>query len=210
MRPVICLITDGRLRTGQPAAPLVARVETAARAGVHLVQIREHALDDRALLDVVRQCLDAARGTPTRVIVNDRLDVALIAGAHGVHLKSESFPAHRARAIVPGGFLLGRSVHSPDDAAVAAESCDYLLFGTVFESLSKPGRMPAGCAALEAAVRATAVPVLAVGGITPDNAGDVARTGAAGVAAIGLFTGADMPSAIARVARAFDLPIPGS
>ena len=210
MRPVVCMITDGSLRTGAPAAVLPARVGAAAGAGVHVVQIRERALDDRTLLQVVRQCVTAVRGTRTRVIVNDRVDIALAAGAHGVHLTGDSFPAQRIRAIAPAGFLVGRSIHSPGEAMAAGRSADYLLFGTVFESRSKPGRTPAGCAALGAAVRATPVPILAVGGVTEHTAADVARTGAAGIAAIGLFTSADMPAGVARVVGAFDLPNTGS
>ncbi len=93
MRPVICMITDGSLGTGGSADVLLARVTVAVRAGVHLIQVREHTTDDRSLLHIVRQCLDVVRGTRTRVIVNDRLDVALASGAHGVHLKGRSVSA---------------------------------------------------------------------------------------------------------------------
>ena len=210
MRPVVCMITDGGLRPGKPVDVLLARIGAAAGSGVHMVQIRERALDDRTLLQVVRQCVKAARGTRTRVIVNDRVDVALAEGAHGVHLTSDSFPAQRVRMIAPSGFLVGRSIHRPDDAAAAGRSADYLIFGTVFETPSKPGRTPAGCAALAAAVRATPVPILAVGGVTEHTAADVARSGAAGVAAIGLFTSGEMPAVVARVVAAFDLPMTGS
>ena len=212
MRPVICMITDGSLGMGQSVEMLLARVTVAATAGVHLIQVREHALDDRTLLHVVQQCLDVVRGTRARVIVNDRLDVALASSAHGVHLKSGSVPPKRARTITPAGFLIGQSVHSAAEAAAAGQSADYVIFGTVFESSSKPGRTPAGSAALGDAVRATAVPVLAVGGVTADNAADVARGGAAGVAAIGLFASdrAGTVSAVDRIIRAFDLPMTGS
>ena len=210
MRPVVCMITDGSLRIGEPVDLLLARIGAAAGCGVQMVQIRERALDDRTLLQVVRQCVKAVRGTRTRVIVNDRVDIALAEGAHGVHLTSDSCPAQRVRTISPSGFLVGRSIHRPDDATAAGRSADYLMFGTVFETPSKPGRTPAGCAALAAAVRATPVPILAVGGVTEHTAADVARAGAAGVAAIGLFTRAQMPAVVARVVGAFDLPRTGS
>lgn len=210
MRPVICMVTDGGLRIGDRADSLVARVAAAAQSGVHLIQIRERALDDRTLLDVVRRCLEAVRGTATRLIVNDRLDVALAAESHGVHLTRDSLPAARVRSITPRGFLIGRSIHHPDEAASAAASVDYLLFGTVFETASKPGRTPTGTAPLAAAVGATTVPVLAIGGVTEDNAARVAAAGAAGIAAIGLFATADMSLTVQRVVQAFDLPIPGS
>jgi thiamine-phosphate diphosphorylase len=208
MRPVICVITDGRLAPSGSQDALVERVSAAARAGVDLIQIRETATDDRALAAAVRHCVNAVRGTRARVVVNDRLDLAVACGAHGVHLKSESYPAARARAIAPAGFLIGRSVHSAGDAS-RADGADYLIFGAVFPTASKPGQTPAGLAALEETVRATPLPVLAVGGVTIVTAGPVARTGAAGVAAIGLFVGratAALPAVVRSLAQAFDAP----
>jgi thiamine-phosphate pyrophosphorylase len=203
----MCLITD-RHRAGGEAAQ-VARVAAAARAGVHLVQVRERDLDGGALLDFVRECLDAVHATRTRVLVNDRLDVALAAGAHGVHLRSDSLAAPRARAITPPGFLVGRSVHTREEAeAVAAGGgLDYLMFGTVFPTGSKSGRTAAGAQVLADVVRATTLPVLAVGGVTAETASEAGRAGAAGFAAIGMFTLADddgLKRAIASAAQAFD------
>src|SRR5688572_31706861 len=147
MRPVICMITDGRVTAARGRDALVERVAAAARAGVDLVQVREQEVDDRVLAAVVGDCVGALRGTRARVIVNDRLDVALAGGAHGVHLKSASYAAARVRAIAPAGFLIGRSVHSVDDAIRAGTAVDYLIFGTVFRTSSKPSQMPAGPAA---------------------------------------------------------------
>lgn len=202
MRPVICMITDGGLAAGQRGPGLVEVVRSAARAGVHLIQLRERTLDDRDLALMARACVDAVRGTRTRIVVNERLDVALASRAHGVHLRGDSFPAQRARAIAAPGFLIGRSVHSVEEAKRASEerAVDYLLFGTVFDSLSKPGREPAGVAMLADAARAAIVPLLAVGGITEDNAALVARAGADGVAAIGLFAGRP-PGSFAETVR---------
>ena len=187
MRPVICMITDGRLAVERSPDALVKRVAAAARAGVDLIQIREQQIDDRILAAAVSGCVSAVRGTRARVVVNDRLDVAVAGGAHGVHLKSDSCPAARVRAIAPAGFLVGRSVHGVEDAVRAGGAVDYLIFGTVFPTSSKPGWTPTGPAALEETVRATPIPVLAVGGITVESAGQIARTGAAGIAAISLF-----------------------
>jgi thiamine-phosphate pyrophosphorylase len=206
MRPVICMITDGRLTPSGRQAALVERVSAAARAGVDLIQIRETAIDDRVLAAAVSQCVTAVRGTRARVVVNDRLDLAVACGAHGVHLKSESYPAARARAIAPTGFLIGRSVHSAGDA-MRADGADYVIFGAVFPTASKPGQAPAGLEALEETVRTTPLPVLAVGGVTIETAGRVVRTGAAGVAAIGLFVDcatATLPSVLQSLTRAFD------
>ncbi len=212
MRPVICMITDGSLAGGRNADAWLARVAAAARAGAHLIQVRERQLDDRALSATVVRCVDAARGTRARVIVNDRLDIALACRAHGVHLRSDSLAAARAKAIVPPGFLIGRSVHQAADIGAWDASVDYVIFGTVFATSSKPGLAPAGAAALADAVRATSIPVLAVGGINADNAAEVARTGAAGIAAISLFANdvQNVTTAVTRVIQAFDLPRSGS
>lgn len=185
---------------------LVARVASAASGGVHLIQVRERDLDGGPLLRLVERCVAVTRGTRTRVLVNDRLDVALAAGAHGVHLRGDSMPASRVRAIAPDGFLIGRSVHDVAEAR-RAEALDYLLFGTIFETASKPGRQAAGTACLADVVAATSIPVLAVGGVTPERAAIVAGTGAAGVAAIGLFADGpidELPAVAERLARAFD------
>ena len=188
MTPVVALITDRRRDAGG-ADTLVERVRWAAAAGVHLVQVREHDLDGGPLTTLARRCVDAVRGSRARVLVNDRLDVALAAGAHGVHLRADSMPASRVRQLSPPGFLIGRSVHGREEAvaAAAAGGLDYLLFGTVFATPSKPGRPPAGPTALADVAAAVALPVLAVGGVSPDNVGEVAARGAAGFAAIGMF-----------------------
>jgi len=143
--------------------------------------------------------LAVTRGTPTKVVVNDRVDVALTCGADGVHLGGESIPAERARAMAPPGFLVGASVRTPAEAA-AARAADYLIAGTVFPTTSKPGMTRfLGLDGLAAVVKVTTVPVLAIGGIRVEQASDVAATGAGGVAAIGLFAEADRP--IKEVAR---------
>jgi thiamine-phosphate pyrophosphorylase len=192
--PVVCLITDRR-RGGGGADAIVERVAWAARSGVHLIQVRERDLEGGPLTQLVRRCVEAVRGTRTRVLVNDRVDVALAAGAHGVHLRADSMPAPRVRALCPPGFVVGRSVHARDEAvAVAAGGgLDYLLFGTVFATASKPGRIPAGLSALADVASAVPLPVLAVGGVTPDKVGEVVGAGAAGFAAIGMFAAAPRP-----------------
>jgi thiamine-phosphate pyrophosphorylase len=197
-------VTAGR-GAGQP---LFDTIREAARAGLTLVQVREPQLDDRALLRIVRDAMAAAAGTGARVVVNERTDVALAAGAAGVHLKAGAVPASRVRAMVPPGFLIGRSIHSVE-AARAAErdgGCDYLLFGTVFPSASKPpGHPAAGIAALERVCGAVRTPVVAIGGVTEAALPSLARTPAAGIAAISFF--GDSRSAaehVRAVLRAFD------
>ena len=191
MHPVTCMITDRTRRPGAGDAWL-ASIAAAAAAGVDLVQVRERDLDGAALLRLTRDAVACVRGTRTRILVNDRLDVALAGGAHGVQLRGDSMPAARVRAVAPAGFLVGRSIHSAAEAVHAwrAGGVDFMVFGHVFATPSKAGRQPAGPLALRDVVAATPLPVLAVGGITAANVADVAATGAAGFAAIGLFTGA--------------------
>ena len=139
------------------------------------------------------------RGTRTRVLVNDRIDVALACEADGVHLRADSVAPGVVRPLVPQGFIIGRSVHSVEEAR-AASNADYLIVGTVWATASKPEGRPLigidGFAAIASAVR---IPTLAVGGVTADRAGDVAGAGGAGIAAIGLFHGRPSPSGCAAV-----------
>ena len=204
MHPVVCMITDRRRLGDRPEAALIRRVTAAARAGIHLIQVRERDMPDGQLLSLVTQAVNAVRGTRTRILVNDRVDVAIAAGAHGVHLRGDSVPARRVRKVAPPAFLIGRSVHNRDEIArVCAEGdVDYLLFGTVFETPSKPNRQEAGVAGLADAVHAaTGVPVLGIGGMTLDTVGQLHDTGCAGFAAIGQF--ANVPEYdVARIVTA--------
>jgi thiamine-phosphate pyrophosphorylase len=189
---MICLVTDRRrLAAGAgPAAAragLVAQARRAAEAGVDLIQVRERDLEARELAAIVADLLVATRGSATRIIVNDRLDVALACGAGGVHLRGDSIPIEAARRLAPAGFLVGRSVHGVDDA-IGAAAADYLIAGTVFASASKPADAALlGIDGLRAIAAAVARPVLAIGGVDERRFGEVAAAGAAGFAAIGLF-----------------------
>jgi thiamine-phosphate diphosphorylase len=187
---------------------LIDLIAAAARAGVDVIQIRELQLDDRTLLALTVDAVAAVRGTAARVLVNGRPDIALAAGASGVHLRSHSIAASRVRTLAPPGFLIGRSVHSPAEAAVAEADggCDYLTFGTVFASGSKPpGHPVAGIEALGRACASVRLPVVAIGGVTIDRAPAIAAAGASGVAAIGLFASAkDLSRTVAALRHAFD------
>ncbi len=191
-RPLLSLVT-GRGRFGtirqDDVAPLFDQVKAGVAADVDFIQVREPDLSDRVLLEVVTRCVGLAHGSRTVILVNDRLDIALAAGAGGVHLRGRSVPAPFARRHVPAGFLLGRSVHDVAEAARVVEGgdLDYLVLGTVFSSHSKPGLLGCGVGVLGAVARAVDLPVLAIGGVTVDRSVEVFRAGAAGVAAIGLF-----------------------
>lgn len=207
--PVICLVTDRRrLAPGESLQVqmdrLVAQAAEAARAGVDLIQLRERDLEGAALARLARRLIDAA--APARVVVNDRGDVALAAGAHGVHLRADSYEAGRLRGLAPAGWLIGRSVHTPAEAIAAGEAVDYLVFGSVYPTASKSGALPAGAAELKKVAAAADTRVLAIGGVTVARLPEIAATGSAGVAAIELFLppGAEFPErpGIAAAVRA--------
>jgi thiamine-phosphate pyrophosphorylase len=202
--PLICLITGDRGRE-QPTLELIA---AAVRGGVELIQIRERHFDDRALAALARRGVDLARASASRIIINDRADIALSTGASGVHLRGSSFAADRLRALAPPGFLMGRSVHTLSEAtaAEAGGGCDYLLFGTVFPSSSKPSNHAiAGLEALRAVCGAVRLPVLAVGGISVETARQAADAGASGIAGISVFeTARSMSAVVSTLRRQFD------
>lgn len=193
---ILCLVTDrGRCGLESEQARIdavVAQVTEAAGAGIDLVQVRERGLAAAALAELVERCIRSVRGRRTRIVVNDRLDVALATRADGVHLPGDSLDPARVRALAPEGFVIGCSVHDRHEAiaAQATSAVDYLVFGTVFPSASKPvGHVCAGADALDRVAGAVRIPVLGIGGIDSETLPTVAATGAAGVAAIDFFAG---------------------
>lgn len=193
MPVTICLVTDRRRLAGPGASPadarrcLLAQARQAVDAGIDLIQVRERDLEAAELARLAADLLEVVRPTSTRLVVNDRLDVALSCGADGVHLRSDSIPVAAARRLAPAGFLIGRSVHGVDEAT-AANDADYLIAGTLFPSASKPPEhRQLGTDGLRAIARAVTIPVLAIGGITIERLDEVAASGATGVAAIGMF-----------------------
>jgi thiamine-phosphate pyrophosphorylase len=190
---VLCLVTDRhRLCPGTVAFEVACRrlidqANWAITSKVDLIQVRERDLEAGQLAKLVGELVRVSRGSDTRVVVNDRLDIALACGADGVHLRHDSIPAESVRSIAPAGFLLGRSVHSVAEAE-GAGPVDYLIAGTVFPTPSKPAAGPMlGLDGLAEVVQAVDAPVLAIGGMTPERLDEVAAVGAAGAAGIGLF-----------------------
>lgn len=191
---ILCLVTDRRrlgaalrLGAGEWADALRAQVFAAAAAGIDVVQLREPDMEAADLRRLAKALVADTRHTATRIVVNDRLDVALAAGAAGVHLKERSFSVQSARAITPAGFMIGRSVHE-GAAQDFANTADYVVAGTVLPTASKPAVTCLGWVGLAALVRAaTGTPVLAIGGIDLPSIPLVAASGAAGLAAIGAF-----------------------
>ncbi len=191
-RPCVYLITDRRrlaprARTGRDELTALERfLDEAIDAAVDAIQVRERDLGTRALADLLARVHARARGAGTRVLVNDRADVALAAGADGVHLPGDGLPASRVRTL-RADWIIGRSVHPGDDLSDVAE-VDYLLFGTVFPTASKPATWRvAGLEAFGAMAAAIRTPVIAIGGVTPARVSAVAAAGGAGVAGIGIF-----------------------
>ena len=198
----LCLVTDRTASGGRmPGAIALAAVS----GGVDLIQVREKDLPGRELLLLVREIVDGLRAARAgaRVIVNDRLDVALAAKAAGVHLPSEGLPTRGVRERCARKILIGRSVHSVAEARQAEkEGADYLFFGPVFETPSKAAfGPPQGVAALRKVVSSVKLPVWAIGGISGATAGELAGIPIAGIAAISAFTGAGDPAAVARSLR---------
>ena len=191
---MLCLVTDRRrlgaalgLGPAEWLDALRAQVFAAAAAGIDLVQVREPDLEAADLTRLMRSLLADNRHTATRLLVNDRLDVALATGAAGVHLKDRSFATAAARAVAPVGFLVGRSVHDAS-TAVSAGIADYLVAGTVLPTVSKPLGVCLGWNGLADVVKAAGNrPVLAIGGIDLPSIPLVAASCAAGLAAIGAF-----------------------
>jgi thiamine-phosphate pyrophosphorylase len=167
--------------TDRTPLPEIAKI---LASGVDLLQIREKHLPARALATLVRAVLQLPNPHGTRILVNDRTDVALACGAHGVHLRSGSIPPNLLRTIVPPDFRIGVSCHSIADLDAAA-GADFAVLSPIFAS---PGKgEPLGLRYLAQAVHSTALPVLALGGVTHELAPVCLRLGAAGVAGIRLF-----------------------
>ncbi|HEX8161543.1 MAG TPA: thiamine phosphate synthase [Pyrinomonadaceae bacterium] len=173
---------------------LLALVRAAVEARVDLVQLREKLLRPRVLCELASRCAALTRGTRTRLLVNDRADIARAAGADGVHLTTRSLPAPVVRRAFGPDFLIGVSAHTSEEARGARDGgADFAVFGPVFDTPSKRALgTPAGLAALgEVAHALSPFPVFAIGGVTRENAREVLRAGARGVAAIRLFGDAE-------------------
>jgi shikimate kinase len=189
--PPIYAITDRAI------PGIESHVEIARRlfgVGIRLLQVREKEMPDRDLLGAVEEVSRLGRSVGADVLVNDRVDVARLAGV-GVHLGEGDLPAQAARRLVPEGSLVGVSTHGIDAARVAFRDpdCDYVAFGPVFASGTKPGGAPRGTEALSRVARIKTKPLVAIGGITPDTLDTVLDAGADCAAMIGgLLAGGEL------------------
>ena len=209
----LIVLTDEAL--ARPRA-LIEVVREALAAGAPTIQLRLKGASARELLEAAHTLMPIVRSAGALFIVNDRLDVALAAGADGVHLGPDDPPVVDARAVaadtlggVAGAFIVGYSVDTTHGAVRAeAEGADYLGVGAVYPTSNKSdvGAI-IGLEGLRSVVEAVSIPVVAIGGITPERAKAVADTGACGSAAIGAVVGAPDP---AEAVRALLLPFGGS
>jgi len=221
--PVLYYITDRAALPGDERARrlrLLNKIAEAARCGVDYIQLREKDMPTRDLeplareaVEIIHQLLEENRELKTVLLINSRTDVALASGADGVHLRADDVSPrevrtawHRAcgagtfaRQISPRDPVISVSCHSPEDAfQAAAGKATFAVLGPVFEKKDKPGASPAGIDALRQACRAK-IPVLALGGVTLENAGSCLRAGAAGIAAIRLFQENDIATVVYKL-----------
>jgi len=177
---------------------LVERVAQAVAGGVDLVQLRDKTLASGQLLDLAAAMIKAIGGQ-AKLIVNGRADIALAAGAHGVQLGEEGLPVAAARMSLGDNSLIGRSVHSLSAAMQAeSEGADFLVVGTMYVSRSHPGEEPAGPELMREISGKSRLPLIGIGGVTPENADELIQAGASGVAAITNILAADDPRAAAQ------------
>lgn len=192
------MITDGMKQDDE----LREIVANALYGGVDVIQLRYKsaaALDIYTLGELIHPVIKEYNAG---LLINDRLDVALALRSDGVHLAGKSLPVGAAKEIAPKNMILGCSVHSVDDAKrVEEQGANYVTFGHVFATHSKPGLPPRGVESLQEVVDAVSIPVLAIGGITADNIDQVLATGCAGVAVIGAISQETDPEKAARQLR---------
>lgn len=204
-KPIVCYVTDRRSLTGVGTEAAITsiifqNIQVALAAGADWVQLREKHLQSGQLLEVGRVAVSLAAAQrekderPARIIINDRLDVAIAAAADGVHLGHESAPAREVvrwcrAGNAPDRFVVGVSCHNVEEARQAENAkADYIFFGPVFETPSKRAfGVPQGLERLAEVCRAISMPVVAIGGVNQENAAACIRAGAAGIAAIRMF-----------------------
>jgi thiamine-phosphate pyrophosphorylase len=203
VRPIVCYVTERKaLAAPDITEDLLARIRAAVAAGVDWVQIRERDMPARQLLALAKATMTVC-GECARIVINDRLDIALAAGAAGVHLGGASVPAREVVRWCRGGnapaeFLIGASCHSLEEGREAeAAGASYIFFGPVFETPSKKSfGPPQGVERLAEICRAVRIPVIAIGGVNAGNAAECLRAGAAGIAAIRMFQESREPEAL--------------
>lgn len=198
--PRLHLISD---RHQCPIDRFVEVARIAANAGVDAVHIRERDISDDEVIDLARILRPELRAAGCALLLNDSVDLVELTEADGVQLPERSVSPEQARQILPQGSLIGVSVHSADFAIRAeSEGADFVIAGHVFETGSKPGQSGRGLEFINDVSSAVRIPVIAIGGISPENSGSVVRAGAHGVAVMSAILRSDEPAEVARQFRA--------
>lgn len=191
----IYLITDASPRM----APLETFLRESFAGGVGMVQLRDKNLTDARLLEAAMRCANVCRELGVPFIVNDRLDIALLSGADGVHLGQDDLPPEVARKIAGERLIVGLSTHSAQQVEAAATlPVDYIAVGPVHETPTKLGRPAVGLELVRYAAANAAQPFFAIGGLDAANASDVVRAGARGLSVLRWISQAHDPKAAAR------------
>jgi thiamine-phosphate pyrophosphorylase len=186
-------------RTASRGRPLAEILEGVIAGGGRLVQFREKEWPSGRCLPVVEALRRRAREAGVAFLVNDRLDLALAVGADGLHVGQEDLPAPVARRLLPPSMRLGVSTHSLEEARRAqADGADYVAMGSIFPTATKPGFQLVGLDLIRAARPYLRAPLVAIGGITADNAAEAIGAGADGVAVISAVCGAPDPADATR------------
>jgi len=193
----LCLVTDRRQTRERDLAAVVG---DCLAAGLRAVQVREKDLSAAELARLCRALREPTRAAGALLLVNDRVDVALAVGADGVQRTTTSLPIADIRAVADKRLGIGASVHSLGEALEAErEGANWVVFGPIYDTPSKRAYgAPQGVAALARVARSVRIPVIAIGGITPERAGEVRAAGAHGVAVISAILAADSPAAATR------------
>ncbi len=200
-------ITDRtQLASNEPSrrTRLLEKIGEAAQAGVEYIQLRERDLTSRQLEQLACEAMAQIANTRSRLLINSRMDVALAAGAHGVHLRSNDISAAEARSVWARSTgrtdcVVAVSCHSIDDVLSAErDGADFVVFGPVFGKQGSDA-VPVGPEGLAAVSKATKIPVFALGGLTIENAPACKDAGATGIAAIRLFQDNDIAHVVERL-----------
>jgi thiamine-phosphate pyrophosphorylase len=181
-----------------------AFLDAALRGGVDVIQLRDKALGDRELVAAARAFRAAAGAAGALFVLNDRPELVAACAADGVHIGQDDGSVSEARAIVGPERIVGRSTHAPEQGAAAAADpdVDYLAVGPVHATPTKPGRPAAGLAYVEWAAANVSKPWFAIGGLAPENVGDVIARGASRIVVVRAIADAADPEAAARALRA--------
>ena len=193
--PRLCLVTDSSVALHAPLEDVVAE---AVAGGVGMVQVRQKTMASGELYRLANNLRFVTR-SKALLIINDRVDLAIAVDADGVHLPTHSLPIDIAKGLCGEGMLLGRSVHSVEEAMAAdEEGADYLILGTIYGTASHPGREASGPELIKSVKAQVSVPVYAIGGINASNVREVIGAGAHGIAVIRSILAAEDPRAAAR------------